>query len=114
MGWPNLGRYAAPTSLRFPQTGEERIAQIELALDAAAAFILQFAGAIKIVDEVPLRLDQRELDVIAKLSELFVMLVAILTLVDILEPVAQMSEDRSDHRLVELAALGDRLEPFDR
>src|SRR5580704_13274514 len=114
MGWPNLGRHAAPTSLRFPQTGEERIAQIELALDVPAAFILQFAGAIKIVDEVPFRLDQRELDVIAKLGDLFVMLIAILAMVDIFEPVAQMSPDRSDQRLGELAALGERLEPFDR
>ena len=33
---------------------------------------------------------------------------------DIFEPVAQMSEDRSDHGLGKLAALGERLEPFDR
>src|ERR1700733_9495938 len=104
----------APISLRFPQIGEERIAQIELALDMPAAFILQFAGAIKIVDEVPFRLDQRELDLIAKLGDLFVVLVAILAMLDIFEPVAQMSEDRSDHRLGELAAFGERLEPFDR
>ena len=103
-----------PTSLRFPQIGEERIAQIEFALDMPAAFILQFTGAIKIVDEVPFRLDQRELDVIAKLGDLFVMLIAIPAMVDIFEPVAQMSEDRSDHRLAELAALGERVEPFDR
>src|ERR1700722_12989769 len=109
-------RLAAPTtrSLRRTQAGEKRIAQIELALDAAAAFILQLAGAVKIVDEVPFRLDQRELDFIAKLSDFFVMLVAVLAMLDIFEPVAQMSEDRSNHRLAELADLGERFESLNR
>src|SRR3984957_13856412 len=109
-------RLAAPTtrSLRRTQAGEKRIAQIELALDAAAAFIFQLAGAIQIVDEVPFCLDQGELDLIAKLGGLFVMLVAVLAMLDIFEPVAQMSEDRSDHRLAKLPALGERLQPFNR
>ena len=101
-------------SLRGAQIGEKRVAQIELALDAPAAFILQLAGAIKIVDEVPFRLDQRQFEVIAELGQLSAMVVAILAILDVCEPVALMSADRSDDRLGKLAALRDRLEPLDR
>ena len=36
----------------------------------AAAFVFQLAAAIELVDEVPLRLDQRKLQLIADLGEL--------------------------------------------
>ena len=45
-------------SFRLPQIGEKRVAQVKIALDVPAAFILEFAGAIKMVDELPLRFDQ--------------------------------------------------------
>src|ERR1700760_1852492 len=101
-------------SLRRAQIGEKRVAQIEFALDAAAPFILQFARAIKGVDELPFRFDQREFDVVAELGELSAMVVPVLSIFDVQEPVALMRADRPGDRLGKLAALDDRFEPFDR
>ena len=49
-----------------------RLAQIELAFDAPARLVLEVASAIEVIDQVPFRLDQLKLDVIAELDLLFV------------------------------------------
>src|SRR6202453_3459708 len=104
---PNLAwRLSRPRSLRWPQIGEKRVAQIEITLDVPAAFILQFAGAIKTVDEVPLRFDEREFDFVAEFREPFVMLVAVLAMLEVFETTAVMGADRSDDGVRKLAARG--------
>jgi hypothetical protein len=45
-------------SLRWPQVGQNRVAQIKLALDPPAPFVFQLAGAVERIDELPLRFDQ--------------------------------------------------------
>src|SRR3984885_15769682 len=97
---------ARPRSLSWPQIGEEGVAQIEITLDVPAAFILEFAGAIETVDEVPLRFDEREFDFVAKFREPFVMLVAVLAMLEVFEPTAVVGADRSDDGLRKLAAPG--------
>src|ERR1700751_3987310 len=100
-------RYA---SSHWPEIGENRFAQIELALDAPAAFVFQIARAIERVDELPLRPNQREFEFIAEFGQLPVVAIAVLAILDVPEPVAQMSTDRRHHGLRKFAALGERLE----
>ena len=54
-----------------------RVAQIELPLDAAPRFVLELAPAIKVVDQLPLGGDQRKLDLVVKLDELGMAIVAV-------------------------------------
>ena len=85
-------------SLPLPQIGENSIAQVKLAFDPPAPFVFQFTSAIERVDELPFRFNQRKFEFIAKLGELLVMLIAVLAILDVPEPVAQMSADRSRPR----------------
>ena len=79
------------------------------------AFILQFAGVMKLVDEFPLRLDKREFELVAEFGEPFVMVITVLAMLDVLRAGrgdGRVSVRRRSRELARSAA--SRVEPFDR
>src|SRR5262244_2102405 len=62
---------------------EVGLAQVELALDAAAALVRELAGAEQLVELVAFRRDELELDVRAQVGQLAMRGVAIAAVVDI-------------------------------
>src|SRR5271169_725576 len=109
------GTQAGPSSnldsFPVPQIREKRVAQIEIALDAPAAFVLQLAVAIELVDEFPFRFDERQFELIAQPGEFLVALIAVIVTLDVFESVAEMRAHRFDDGLRKLAGLHERLEP---
>ena len=71
-------------SFRVPMVGEMRLTQIEFALDPASRFVFQLAAAEKVVCLLPLGGDQKEFDLVVKLGELFVPIIAVAAVLDML------------------------------
>ena len=61
-----------------------RLAQIEFALDAAPRFVRELTVAEKIVRPLPLGGDQKQFDLVVKLGELFVPIIAVASVLDML------------------------------
>ena len=61
-----------------------RLSQIEFALDPASRFVFQLAAVEKVVGLLPLGGDQKEFDLVMKLGELFVPIIAVAAVLDML------------------------------
>jgi hypothetical protein len=61
-----------------------RLTQIKFALDPASRFVFQLAAAEKVVGPLPLGGDQKEFDLVVKLGELFVLVIAVATVLNML------------------------------
>src|SRR5271166_2680534 len=93
-------------SLRSPQVGQQCLAQIELAFDAAPRFVLEFAGAVQVVDPLTLGFDQQKLNLVVLLHCALVRLVTVAAVLDILEPVMVSLAQRPKQILRQLALGG--------
>lgn len=74
---------------------------VELALDPPPRFILQPAAAIELINLLPLGGEQQELNLVAKLDVLTVAVVAIASVLDVLEPITVIGADWLDNFLRE-------------
>ena len=81
--WTRPNDRIAPSFL-VPVAGEMRLAQVEFALDPASRFVFQLAVAEKVVGLLPLGGDQTEFDLVVKLGELFVPVIAVAVMLDML------------------------------
>src|SRR3954454_21278286 len=96
------------------QIREMRLTQVELALDAAAGFVLQLAVAVEIVDRVTLSGDQLQLNLVVVLDQLPAIGVAMVAMLDIPQPVAVARVERMDNLLRQLVFRRQLLQPCDR
>src|SRR5260370_7531302 len=91
-----------------------RLAQIELSLDPAPRLVLELAVAKQLVDLVSLGGDQLTFDLVVKLRELSVAVVAIASALDVLEPVAVAGAQRVHDVLGQIAFRPELVEPLHR
>ena len=91
-----------------------RLAQIEFALDPAASFIGELAGAEKIIGPLPLGSDDQEFDFIVQLGKLFVPVVAVCVMLDVSETGTVLGAQRRDDAIRKGTLCGKLVEPGKR